>query len=295
MAIRDPLGYMPLSVGKNEEGFFVASESVAFGSKYLNAASRSVEPGELVIIDKNGMESHQLFERKEKQFCMFQFVYMCRPESVVEGKNVHTVRKRLGAEIAKHYRPEVDMLVPIMESGFSVTMGASQETGIPMDMGVAKDRNVTGRSFMDNEQQSREKIVKKKLNVIPEVVRGKSVWMLDDSLVRGTTMAGLVREVREAESKEIYLALSCPPIVSPCIYGIDFYKEQLIARPLIGKDPEMIDKAVGEKIGVDGLYYQRIDGLVEAIGLPKEQLCLSCLTGVYKQPVIFKSEEERKS
>ena len=294
IAIRDPLGYMPLQVGSNGDGFFVASESVAFGRNYLNASFRDVKPGEMLMIDREGIKSVQLFESNQTQHCMFQYVYMCRPESRIEGGNIYTIRENLGAEIAGHYRPRVDFVAPIMDSGFVVASGYSRATGVPICGAVVKDRYESRRSFMQNDQNSRDMVVGKKLNVIADLVKGKSVLLMDDSLVRGTTMRKVVKEMRESGAKEVHLAVSCPPIVSQCGDGIDFYNDSLIARPFREMKPEELNRTIAKLVGVDTFYYQTIDDLARAIGLKREQLCLSCLTGIYAQPFKLKSEAERR-
>jgi len=296
IAIRDPYGYMPLRYGSNENGFFVASESVAFDRKYLNVAkSRDVKPGEMLVINQSEVVTYQLFESKQKQHCMFQPVYMCRPESKLGEDSVYVIRERLGIEIAKDYRPKVDFVVPVPESGVPASYGYSRATGVPVRMGIVRDRYESGRSFMQDDQYKREDVVNKKLNIIPDILRDQRVLLLEDSLVRGTTMRKLIEEIRVfAGATEVHIALSCPPIVSECRYGIDFYNKDLVARPFHGREHEEINAEVAEKIGADSVHYQTIDGLAEALGTTREKLCLSCLTGIYVQPGSFVSEEERK-
>ncbi|MGA3020432.1 MAG: amidophosphoribosyltransferase [Candidatus Micrarchaeales archaeon] len=294
LVIRDPYGYMPLRIGRNRDGFFVASESVAFGNKYLNAASRDVAPGEMVVMDQKGMVTYQLFERKREQHCMFQAVYMYRPDSQFEGKSVAEIREKLGFEVAGRYRPDVNIIIPIPETGWDIGLGYSRATGIPIRRGVVRDRYESGRSFMRGDQLSREKVVNRKLNVIPEIVRGKHVLITEDSLVRGTTMKGMINEIRAAGAEEIHVAFSCPPITDECRYGIDFYNDKLIARSFKGRPAEEINREIAKEIGADSVYYQTMDGLIDALAVSREKLCLSCLTGVYVQPGSFMTEEERK-
>jgi amidophosphoribosyltransferase len=294
LAIRDPYGYMPLRIGRNDDGFFIASESVAFGNKYLNATSRDVAPGEMIIIDQKGITACQLFEQKHEQHCMFQAVYMYRPDSQFEGNSVAEIRERLGFEVAEHYRPDVNVIIPIPETGWDTGLGYSRATGIAVRRGVVRDRYESGRSFMRGDQVSRERVVNRKLNVIPEIVKGKHVLITEDSLVRGTTMKGIINEIRAAGAIEIHVAFSCPPITDECRYGIDFYNNNLIARPFKGRPAAEINREIAKEIGADSVYYQTIEGLVDALTVPKEKLCLSCLTGNYVQPGAFMTEEERK-
>ncbi len=294
IAVRDKFGYMPLSVGENEHGRYVASESVVFGRNYLNAESREVRPGEMVVISREGMSSYQLFNSERQQFCMFQWIYMCRPESFFEGRNVYLVRKMLGAMIAVRYRPDVEYVMPIPDSGIAVAAGYSMATGLPMEMGIVKDRYESRRSFMQNDQKGREEVLNKKLNVIGEVVRGRKILLMDDSLVRGITTRNTVKMLREAGAKEVHMAFSCPPIVSGCSYGIDFYNEQLIARPQMGKNAAETNKAMAEAVGADSLYYITLSDLSDVIGSDESRLCLSCLTGKYAQQLVMTSEKERR-
>jgi amidophosphoribosyltransferase len=295
IAIRDPFAIMPLSWGENEDGYFIFSESVAAGSSSLNTTSNSIEGGEMVVIDGKGVTKYKLFEKRTTKFDMFQFIYMGRPETEFEGQSVYAVRKRFGYEIAKSYKPDVDIVVPIMDSGYYVALGYSQATGLRLEAAIVKDRYESRRSFMQNDHDSRVHVASKKLNVIPQAVKGMKVLLVDDSIVRGTQLTALVEALKKAGTKEVHLAVSCPPIVSQCPYGIDFYDEELIARPYKGRPIEEIEAAVAKKIGLDSMHYQRIEGLVAAIGLPRERLCLGCLTGEYPQPFTPVSAKERKS
>ncbi len=294
IATRDRFGYMPLFFGQNEKGFFVASESITFSKEHLDATFRPVAPGEMLVIDRNEVLTHQLFESKQRQFCMFQWVYMCSPGSEFEGTNVYLARENLGIRIANDYRPAVDFIVPVPEAGKSIAYGYNRATGIPIRTGLIRDRYESKRSFMQKDQQAREAVINKKLNVIAEVVNGKKILLLDDSLVRGTTMASTIRKLREAGAKEVHIALSCPPIISECYFGIDFYNESLIARPYKDMPRDQVNGLVASVIGADSLYYPPIEDLVDAIGIRKRDLCLSCLTGRYAQKVQPIGEEARK-
>jgi amidophosphoribosyltransferase len=213
---------------------------------------------------------------------------------VFEGSSVYELRERLGFNIAVHYRPEVDFVVPVPESGVPVGYGYSQATGVPIRMGIVRDRYESGRSFMQDNQLKREDTVNKKLNIIPAILEGKAVLLTEDSLVRGTTMKNLIEELRAAGATEVHVAFSCPPIISGCRYGIDFYDKDLTARPFRDVSRPEINREIAKRIGANSAYYQTIDGLVEALRVSRENLCLSCLTGIYVQPGSLMSEEERK-
>ncbi len=295
IALRDGHGYMPLSVGSNQDGFFVASETVALGKKYLNAIHRPVNPGEMVVIGRHGMNSYQLLPPQQRQHCMFQWVYKCRPDSEFEGRNVYMVRRDLGFRMAGRYRPDVDCVVPVPESGIAFSYGYSQARGIPLEMGLVKDRYERKRSFMQEGPASRKTVLDRKLNVIGAVVAGKSILIMDDSLVRGLTTTKTIFDLRAEGAKEVHVAFSCPPIISQCHFGVDFYNRDLVARQYSGMAPEDLNAAIARRIGADSVYYARLDDLVAAIGIPESDLCISCLTGKYVQEIRPESEESRKS
>ncbi|MDE1871407.1 MAG: amidophosphoribosyltransferase [Candidatus Micrarchaeota archaeon] len=294
IATRDKYGYMPLFFGQNERGFFVASEPVTLSRKYLDAPYRPIAPGEMLEIDRTGVRTYQLFESQQKQYCMFQWIYMCRPDSTIEGANVYKMRESMGFRIAGNYRPDVDCIVPVPDSGISVAYGYNQATGIPIRMGIVKDRYESKRSFMQEDQKLRVNVVNKKLSVVAEVVKGNRVLLMDDSLVRGTTIAGTIKELRDAGANEVHIAVSCPPIISQCHFGLDFYNKDLIARQYMDRKHEKMSELVAAKIGADSFYYPTIPDLVSAIGVREKDLCLSCLNGKYVQDVPQESEESRK-
>lgn len=285
IATRDRFGYMPLFFGQNDRGFFVASEPVALSSDRLDAPCRPIAPGELLVMDKKGVETYQLFESKQRQFCMFQWVYMCRPDSQFEGTNVYEARENMGFRIANNYRPDVDCVVPIPDSGVSLGYGYSNATGVPIRMGLVKDRYESKRSFMQGNQQARVAVVSKKLSAIREVLAGKRVLLTDDSIVRATTIARTIKKVRAAGAVAVHVAVSCPPIISECYYGVDIYNNELAAREHMGKPLKEIDRLIAKKVGADSIYYPTIKHLVHSIGIRERDLCLSCLNGKYVQQI----------
>lgn len=294
IATRDKFGYMPLCFGENKHGYFVASESVAFGIKYLNADYKEIKPGEIIVMEKHGYRSYQLFESPQIQPCMFQFVYMCRPETVFAGVHVYEARERLGIKIAQNYRPDVDCIVGIPDSGTAASYGYIKASGMPPALGLVKDRYESGRAFMGDNNEHRKRTVSTKLNIDARVVQGKRILLIDDSLVRGITLKQMTLELRAAGAAEIHIALACPPIISQCFYGVDIYNEQLAARPLRLLDQQAINSRMAKVVGADSLYYTTLTDLMEAIGLQQNSLCVSCLTGKYMQNVTFQSAEERR-
>ncbi|MEM3693129.1 MAG: amidophosphoribosyltransferase [Candidatus Bathyarchaeia archaeon] len=295
VAIRDPLGFRPLCLGRNEDGIFIASESVAFEECYMDAKfERDLEPGELLIIEDSESRSVRFQASNRHAHCMFEWVYFARPDSILESIPVYTVRERLGSLLAKDYRPNVDAVIPVPDSGRSAAAGYSMASGIPLKEGFQKDRYMDRRSFIMPDQEKREAMVKKKLNPLPSVVQGKRILLIDDSIVRGTSMRGYVQSLKKRGALEVHLGISCPPLIDWCPYGIDFYEGELIARKFLGKPLEEICRLVAKELGADSLYYNSLENLIEAIGLPKEDLCLGCLTGVYPHKVRVVTREERK-
>lgn len=296
IAMRDKYGIMPLSVGENEKGFFIASESIAL--EYLNAnhsSIRDVNPGEMITITSRGMTVDKIFD-PQPQICMFQFVYMCREESVINGVGVEEARNRIGMIIGRHYKPDVDFAVAIKDAGSSYANGYSATSGIPLRNALVKDRYGTGRAFMQNEASERELLLHIKHSVVRHSIKGKKVVLIDDSSVRGDTFMEIIKIAREAGAEEVHVLLGCPPIIDQCSYGVDFYREQLIARPFREMSHTAINRMVADKLGADSLYYPTIHQLVAGIGgIPYEDLCLSCLTGRYVQNVTFGGEKERKA
>ncbi len=273
-AIRDPLAIRPLVLGRVDDGYGVASESVAFdtvGGEII----RDVRPGEIVEITENGLKEHYLMNTEEHTaHCMFEYVYFARADSIIDGKNVYDVRIKLGRILARESPADADIVVPVPDSGRTHAFGYSLESGIPFAEGLMKNRYVD-RTFIIPDQSGRIEEIKLKLNPVKDVVKGKRVVLVDDSIVRGNTMKKIVRLLKSAGAKEVHVRIGSPPIVAPCYLGIDMKtRKEFIAT---GKSVEEIRNI----IGADSLAYLSLDGLVEAIGFPKEDICLACLTGIY--------------
>ncbi|MFC1808265.1 amidophosphoribosyltransferase [Candidatus Omnitrophota bacterium] len=275
VAARDPLGIRPLCIGKLDGAYVLASETCALDliqAKYV----RDVKPGEIVFISKSGLKSIK-FARKEKRqaCCIFEYIYFARPDSDIFGKNVYLTRKRLGAQLAKEIPAKrCDIVMPIPDSGNYAALGFAEESGIPLEVGMIRNHYV-GRTFIQPAQKIRDFRVRVKLNPIRHVLKGKKVVVIEDSIVRGTTSKNRVRTLREAGAKEIHMRVSCPPIISPCFYGIDFpTKKELIAS---NKTVEQIRKF----IGLDSLKYLSVEGMLKAMLLPKNDFCTACFTSKY--------------
>ncbi|MEM7824953.1 MAG: amidophosphoribosyltransferase [Candidatus Aenigmatarchaeota archaeon] len=278
-AVRDPFGIRPLCIGSNENGFFVASESVAFDDSYMGVNFlRDVMPGELVVIDEDGIHSYPIFNFKPKH-CMFEYVYKARPESVIDGKFIYDVRKRMGKFLGLRYRPNAHFAGAIPDSGRSILIGYSETSGIPVEEIFVKDRYHDKRSFLEPEDKDRKKVVGSKLNVIGKLIEGKDIVIVDDSRVRGTSGNQYAQLVKKANS--VHFAFACPPIIDQCPYGVDFYRSELPARRYRDRPHEEVCLSVAKDLGVTSVYHNTIDDLISAIGLPKDELCLGCLTGIY--------------
>ncbi len=274
-AARDPHGFRPLSIARLDGGYVVASETCAFdliGAEFL----RDVEPGEIVFIDENGLRSHRFARDHSARcaHCIFEHIYFARPDSMVFGESVHNVRARLGENLAEAYPVDADLVMSVPDSGNSAALGYSRRSGIPLDIGFISNRYV-GRTFIKPAEEGRERSVGIKLNVVRDVVRGKRVVVVDDSIVRGTTCRARLSVLRQAGARELHLRISAPPIRHACFYGIDFpHVDELIAG---AKSVEEIERF----LGVDSLGYQTVDGLLAAVLGPPETYCLACFTGDY--------------
>jgi amidophosphoribosyltransferase len=274
IAARDPGGFRPLSLGTLNGSWVIASETCAFdlvGAEYV----RDVEPGEIVIIDETGLKSLHPFPYVRRSHCIFELVYFARPDSQVFGRNVYLCRKQFGHELAREYRPDVDMVIPFPDSGVYAAIGYAEESRIPFEMGMIRNHYV-GRTFIHPSQQMRDLGVRVKLNPVKSLIENKSVLIVDDSIIRGTTSKDRVKNLRESGIKEIHMAVSCPPTVYPRPYGIDFStKGELIATK------KQSDKAIAKHIGLDSLHYLSLDGMIKATGLDKSCFCLACYDGKY--------------
>ncbi|MDK2790151.1 MAG: amidophosphoribosyltransferase [Methanothermococcus sp.] len=279
IAVRDPHGFKPLCMGKDEEKIYFSSESCALDvvdAKFV----RDIKPGEIVIVDKNGINSYQLPNSSSKvSSCMFEYVYFARPDSVIDGISVYKVRRNIGKILAKEHPCDADIISPVPDSGITFALGYSEELNIPYYEGLIKNRYV-GRTFILPTQEERDLAVRLKMNPVKSVLDGKKVVLIDDSIVRGTTSRRIVNMVRKAGAKEVHLRIGSPKIMSPCFYGIDMpTREELIAN---SKDTEEIAR----HINADSVGYLSIEGLIKAIG--RKNLCLACLSGEYPTDVSCK-------
>jgi len=270
---RDAHGIRPLCIGKVDGAYVLASETCALDlirAKYI----RDVKPGEVVFIGKNGIESMQFKKPQKTAHCIFENIYFARPDSDVFTKNVYLIRKRLGAQLAKESAIKADIVMPIPDSGNYAALGFAEESGMPFEVGMIRNHYV-GRTFIQPSQKIRDFRVRVKLNPIKNVLKGKNVIIVEDSIVRGTTSRNRVRTLRDAGAKKIHMRVSCPPIISPCYYGIDFpTKKELIA-------PKHSIKEIAKFIGVDSLKYLSHEGMLKAMTLPKNHFCTACFSTEY--------------
>jgi amidophosphoribosyltransferase len=271
-AARDPQGVRPLVLGRLERGWVVASETAALdivGASFV----REVEPGELIAIDENGLRAKQ-FAAPKRAGCVFEYVYLARPDTSINGRNVYDARVEMGRTLAREYPVEADLVIPTPESGTPAAIGFSQESGIPYGHGLVKNAYV-GRTFIEPSQTIRQLGIRLKLNPLREVIKGKRIIVVDDSIVRGNTQRALVQMLREAGAKEIHVRISSPPITWPCFYGVDFAtRAELIATGLAPDEVRM-------SIGADSLGYLSKDGMVQASNQKESELCTACFTGTY--------------
>ena len=271
-AARDRHGVRPLVLGKLETGWVVASESAALdivGAAFV----REIEPGEFIAIDKNGVRSQRWAEAQPKG-CLFEYVYLARPDTTIAGSGIHKTRVAIGAQLAKEAPAEADLVIPVPESGTPAAIGYAKESGIPFGLGLVKNSYV-GRTFIQPSQTIRQLGIRLKLNPLREIIEGKRIVVVDDSIVRGNTQRAIVRMLREAGAREIHVRISSPPVKWPCYYGIDFAtKAELIAN---GLEVEEIRRS----IGADSLGYVSLDGLIAATQVTSDRLCSACFTGQY--------------
>jgi len=277
IGIRDPHGFRPLALGKLGASFCLASETCAFdliGAKFV----REVEPGEIVFINREGVlrsvKPKELVASRHA-FCTFEHVYFSRPDSNVFGETVHTVRRKLGAQLAKEHPVDADFVVPVPDSGFSAALGYSQESGIVLEMGIIRNHYV-GRTFIQPAQDARDMGVRVKFNILKDILKGKRIIIVDDSIVRGTTSKIRVRNLRKAGVKEVHLRISCPAHRFPCFYGIDFH----LSSELIANKYESLEK-IRNYLEVDSLGYLSLDGMLSCLKHDKHSYCTSCWVGTY--------------
>ncbi len=283
-AARDPHAIRPLCLGKMEDGYVVASETPVLDLLEAEFV-RDVKAGEIVEVGKKIARSFEMPRNKYTAHCMFEYVYFSRPDNCLDGSLVYDVRRRIGETLAKEHKIKADVVIPVPDSGRAHAAGYSMESGTPFVEGLIKNRFVE-RTFILPEQKEREMGVLLKMNPVKSLVEDKRVVLVDDSIIRGTTMTRIIGNLRRAGAKEVHIRIGCPPIRHPCYLGIDMKtREQFIAN---GRKVNQI----GKKIGADSLGYLSIKGLIKAIALPEDRLCLGCLTGEY--PVEVDGEKLRR-
>lgn len=273
VAVRDPRGFRPLVLGQLGDAWCVASETCAFDlidAEYI----REIEPGEMLVIDKNGIATRSPFPEKPRAVCTFEHVYFSRPDSTIFGISVNQSRHKLGKQLAIEHPAEADIVVPVPDSGVAAAIGYSSESGIPFRQAIIRNHYV-GRTFIEPQQSIRSFGVRLKLNPIKDLIRGKRIVLIDDSIVRGTTSKKIVQMVRDAGATEVHMRVSCPPTTHSCYYGVDTPdRDALIASHM------NVDE-ICRHIGADSLGYLSIDGMLEAIGIDAAASCNACWTGRY--------------
>ncbi len=279
--VRDPNGFRPLVLGRLKDSYLLASETCAFdliGAEYI----REVEPGEVVLVDKNGLKSFKPFDRVKPTPCVFEFIYFVRPDSVVFGRDVYSIRKELGRELAREHPVDADIVIPVPDSGVPAAIGYAEESGLPYEMGLIRSHYV-GRTFIEPRQAIRHFGVKIKLSPVRDVLSGKRVVVVDDSIVRGTTSRKIVKMIKRAGAREVHMRISSPPTRFPCFYGIDTpTRKELIASTHSIKE-------INKYLTSDSLAYLSRSRMLKAVG-KESSYCSACFDGRY--PVSFQSSEE---
>ncbi|MCS6873845.1 MAG: amidophosphoribosyltransferase [Pyrinomonadaceae bacterium] len=273
IAVRDPRGFRPLVLGKLKDAWCLASETCAFDlidAEYV----REIKPGEMLIINQDGLQSLFPFEKKRLAFCAFEHVYFSRPDSIIFGRSVNESRHKMGRRLAIEQPCDADIVVPVPDSGVAAAIGYAAQSGIPFRQAIIRNHYI-GRTFIEPSQSIRSFGVRLKLNPIKDLIRGKRIVLVDDSIVRGTTSRKIVQMVREAGATQVHLRISCPPTISPCYYGVDTpTKAELIAAQLSVEE-------VCRYIEADSLGYLSLEGMIEAIGIEAERLCTACWNEKY--------------
>ncbi|WP_181407602.1 amidophosphoribosyltransferase [Nocardioides sambongensis] len=275
-AARDPEGIRPLVLGRLERGWVVASEDAALATIGASLV-REIEPGELIVIDSDGLRSHK-FAEPQRKGCVFEYVYLARPDATIAQRPVHEARVEMGRQLAREFPVEADLVIPVPESGTPAASGYALESGIPFGQGFVKNAYV-GRTFIQPSQTLRQLGIRLKLNALEHMIRGRRIVVVDDSIVRGNTQRAQIRMLREAGAAEVHVRISSPPVKWPCFYGIDFAtRAELIAN---GLDVDEI----AHSVGADSLGYISLEGMIEATGQPADALCAACFTGDYPVPL----------
>lgn len=282
IVVRDPYGFRPLCLGSlGDSTYVVASETCALDlieAKFI----REIEPGEMLIINKSGLHSQRPFPPAPLRFCVFEYIYFARPDSVLNGKSVHLVRKEFGRQLAKETGVEADLVISVPDSGTSAALGYAKEACLPYDLGLIRNRYV-GRTFIEPKQAIRHFGVKVKLNAIREVLRHKRVIVLDDSIVRATTSRKIVKMIRAAGAREVHMRIASPPVIDPCFYGIDIPTRMELVAATHSADE------IRRYITSDTLGYLSVEGMNKALGLNGDDICAACFTGKY--PIEFPMEK----
>ena len=277
VAARDPHGFRPLCLGKLDGAYIVASETCVMDlieAEFI----REVEPGELILINDQGIQSFFPFNKAETKHCVFEHIYFARPDSFMFGEHVYTARKNMGRAMAQESPADVDLIVPVPDSGVVSAMGFAEESGIPFEMGLIRNHYV-GRTFIEPQSQIRDFGVKLKLNAVKKIIAGKRVAIIDDSIVRGTTARKIVKMLRDAGAKEIHLRISAPPILHSCFYGIDTpTKEELIAHTHNLEETR-------QYLAADSLAYLSLEKMMEVLENGKKKFCSACFDGNYPVPI----------
>lgn len=270
---RDPYGFRPLCLGQLGDAHVLASESCALDLIQANYV-REIEPGEIVFIDKKGLESIKPFSSDKHSLCIFEYIYFARPDSNIFGKSVYLTRKRLGKQLARECPVDCDLVMPIPDSGNYAAAGFVEESRIPYEIGMIRNHYI-GRTFIQPSQSVRDFRVRVKLNPIKDVLKGKRIVVIEDSIVRGTTSRIRVRTLRQAGAKKVHMRVSCPPLRYPCFYGIDFpTKKELIAS-------NHTVEWIKDFVGLDSLEYLSLEGMLESMMLPENEFCTACFNGKY--------------
>lgn len=275
-AFRDPNGFRPLVIGRLEDAYVLASESAAFdmvGAKFV----RDVQPGEIVIIGPEGLSSAGIQCRREHSYCIFEYVYFARPDSVIDGRSVHLVRKKVGSLLSRRLSAKLDMVIPSPDSGVSAAIGLAEALSLPLEWAIHRNPYL-GRTFIKPAQSIREMAVRLKFNTISELIRGKRVALVDDSLVRGTTARVLTSLLLASGAAEVHLCIASPPYKNPCYYGIDIPVSEDLASQENNLDQ------LTESIGADSITFAEPEDLYIAIGMDRTELCTACFTGIYPEP-----------
>jgi len=284
LAARDPHGFRPLTLGRIKDSFVVTSETCALdliNAEYI----RDIEPGEVLRIEGNSLEYQFPLPKEKPSFCVFEHIYFSRPDSLVFGRTVNTSRSEMGKNLAREHRVDADVVVPVPDSGVSAAIGYAQESGIPLEFGLIRNHYV-GRTFIEPKQSIRNFGVKIKLNPVREILQGKRIILVDDSIVRGTTSKKIVQIIRAAGAREIHVRITAPPLIAPCYYGIDIHTK----RELIGSSKTV--EEICEFIGADSLGYMSMDSVLKSVG-NKNQYCSACFTDSYPTDVVF-NDKQRK-